>query len=335
MLESHVLVIIKKVLFPKSIQIRNCIKTNSISAPVDFTGESPPPMEDLTAVKAGAPGSIQLRSGENPSNFSGNFSDFQSVGSRKTVNKSTLESGQDDPRPREDLTKSSATRTDGESLEDGSYGDDEDGLSERTRSVEPPPTLPPISPRPPTGLGSEISGMTASQLSEGFQGSQLEDVITKQQVADVGASMENFSLHGSSNGGEMDMIRVGEKEASEANDITKSLVSFADDKQDIFDDLINSLGDAFEIKSGTDEQKDEKNEEVEEEEEEDEEEFDEKKIRCKGALLAMQVGKFLAEMSEFEQAEKMLMLAYDMIIDVSIVTGIETTVLFRTKTSSS
>ena len=56
----------------------------------------------------------------------------------------------------------------------------------------------------------------------------------------------------------------------------------------------------------------------EEEEEEDEEEFDEKKIRCKGALLAMQVGKFLAEKSEFEQAEEMLMLAYDRIIDVSI-----------------
>ena len=331
--------IIKKVLFPKSIQIRNRIKTNSISAPVDFTGESPPPMEDLTAVKPGGPGSIQLGSGENPSIFSGSFNDFESVGSRKTINKSTLESGQDDPRPREDLTMSRATRTDGESLEDGSYGDDEDGLSERTRSVEPPPPPPllPISPRPPTGLGSELSGMTASQLSEGFQGSQVEDVITKQQVADVGASMESFSMHGSSNGGEMDMNRVGEKEESETNDITKSLVSFADDEQDVLDDLINSLGDAFEIKSGTDEQKDEKNEEVEEEEEEDEdeEEFDEKKNRCKGALLAMQVGKFLAEKSEFEQAEEMLMLAYDRIIDVSIVTGIETTVLFRTKTSSS
>ena len=267
--KSYVLVIINKVFFlPKSIQIGNCIKTNSIFAPVDFTGDSPPPMKDLTAVMPGGPGSIQLGSGENPSNFSSSFNDFESVGSRKTVNKSTLESGQDDPRPREDLTMSRATRTDGESLEDGSYGDDEDGLSERTRSVEPPPPppLPPISPRPPTGLGSERSGMTASQLSEGFQGSQVEDVITKQQVADVGASMESFSLHGSSNGGEMEMNRIREKEASEANDITKSLVSFADDEQDVLNDLVNSLGDVFELKSGTDEQKDEKNAEVEEEE---------------------------------------------------------------------
>ncbi|XP_072180512.1 tetratricopeptide repeat protein 41-like [Diadema setosum] len=67
--------------------------------------------------------------------------------------------------------------------------------------------------------------------------------------------------------------------------------------------------------------------------EEDEEEFDEQKIRCKGALLAMHVGKFLAEKTNFTQANEMLMLAYNRIIEKSPLTHKEQLLLVEVQES--
>lgn len=168
--------------------------------------------------------------------------------------------------------------------------------------------------------------------------SQVEEVIVKKEFTalssacpgDMSSRGSNFSDQRSQKGSILDESektsdgrgesRVGSS-IPEGSELSRSLASFAPGEQDMLDDLVNSLGDAFEISSDKEESQDKEmidyDKEVDEESEMEGEVLDENRIRCKSALLAMHVGKFLAEKSAFDQSEEMLMLAYDRIIDVS------------------
>lgn len=169
--------------------------------------------------------------------------------------------------------------------------------------------------------------------------SQVEEVIVKKEFTalssacpgDISSRGSNFSDQRSQKGSTLDESETamsdgrGESQVGssiqDGSELSRSLASFAPGEQDMLDDLVNSLGDAFEISSDKEESQDKEmidyDKEVDEESEMEGEVLDENRIRCKSALLAMHVGKFLAEKSAFDESEEMLMLAYDRIIDVS------------------
>nr|XP_054750859.1 uncharacterized protein LOC129256719 [Lytechinus pictus] len=303
---------------------------------------SKPPMIDLTAGKQAAPPSASFGSGGHQSIFS----DFESMESRRTIEKSTFESGEEEYIPREDLTMSRATRT------------DLDSITSKNEATPPPPP-PPLSSAAFSGIGngsrdgmesgwSEVessrSGVESRRSEVIMSGqshpdSQVEEVIVREEFTALLACPDDMSFYGSNYSDErspkesiLDDTKTAlsyNREDSQAEssipnvpietsdaELSRSLASFVPGEEDMLDDLVKSLGDAFEISNKSDGEVDKLDYEKEKESDIEAEPFDENRIRCKGALLAMHVGKFLAEKSAFDQSEEMLMLAYDRIIDM-------------------